>query len=100
MKLSSSDDTKYIRSGLKASLIMVPVFGIHYMLYIHPFDPLELCSLVSFFMQHFMNVIEALQGAIVATIFCFLNQEVRIELKSKRLLIYFQLDSYIDEKIF
>ncbi len=74
-KLSSSNDT-HIKSGLRASLFLVPVFGIQYVFYIVPFDPFESCATYLFVIHYVLIITEALQGAMVATIFCFFNKEV------------------------
>ncbi|CAG2160940.1 unnamed protein product [Oppiella nova] len=72
-KLRSSPD--HFRAGLRASLILLPVFGIQYTFYIADVDPFESCSTGVFVAKYIQIVIEALQGAIVTTIFCFLNGE-------------------------
>ena len=66
-KLSNSDD-KHIKSGLRASLFLVPVFGIQYVFYIVPFDPFESCSTFLFVIHYILIITEALQGAMVAII--------------------------------
>ncbi|KAH9409747.1 hypothetical protein TYRP_010758 [Tyrophagus putrescentiae] len=75
-KLSSSNDT-HIKSGLRASLFLVPVFGIQYVFYIVPFDPFESCATYLFVIHYVLIITEALQGAMVATIFCFFNKEIQ-----------------------
>ena len=79
-KLSSADsdnsNNNHIKSGVKASLFLVPVFGIQYVFYIVPFDPFESCLTVLFVIHYILIITEALQGAMVATIFCFFNREV------------------------
>lgn len=74
-KFSSTND-KHIRSGLRAFLFLVPVFGLQYAFYIVPFDPFESCATYLFVLHYALTITEALQGAIVATIFCFFNKEV------------------------
>jgi len=75
-KLSNSSD-KHIRSGVRASLFLVPVFGIQYVFYIVPFDPFESCSTYLFVIHYILIITEALQGAMVAIIFCFFNKEIQ-----------------------
>lgn len=78
-KLSSSEiDSTHVKSGVRASLFLVPVFGIQYVFYIVPFDPFESCSTFLFVIHYILIITEALQGAMVAIIFCFFNKEVTI----------------------
>ncbi|CAG2107845.1 unnamed protein product, partial [Medioppia subpectinata] len=78
-KLRSSPD--HFRAGLRASLILLPVFGIQYTFYIVDFDPFDSCTTGVFVIKYIQIVIEAIQGAIVTTIFCFLNGEVHTHVR-------------------
>ncbi|XP_054162186.1 corticotropin-releasing factor receptor 1-like [Oppia nitens] len=79
MKLRSSPD--HFRAGLRASLILLPVFGIQYTFYVVDVDPFNTCSTGMFVAKYIQTIIEALQGTIVTTIFCFLNGEVHSHIK-------------------
>ena len=74
-KLTASK-TSHLRAGVRKSLVLVPIFGMQYIFYIVPFDPFESCAIHLFVFHYMMIITEALQGAIVTTIFCFFNQEV------------------------
>ncbi|CAG2175338.1 unnamed protein product, partial [Oppiella nova] len=74
-KLRASPD--HFKAGLRASIVLLPIFGIQYTFYVVPIDPFESCGTGIFVARYVQIVIEALQGAIVSTIFCFLNGEVR-----------------------
>lgn len=82
-KLSSSNDDQHMRSSVRASLILVPVFGLQYIFYFVPFDPFESCTTFVFIGKYALLVTEASQGAIVAMIFCFFNKEIQHNIKSK-----------------
>lgn len=76
-KITSIDqDESQLREMVGKLFILMPVFGIHYLFYIVPFDPFESCSTVLFIIYYLLRIVEGLQGAIVTTIFCFLNKEV------------------------
>lgn len=76
MKINTLSDSAHLKMAVKKALLLVPVFGVQYFFYIVPFDPFETCSTVLFFTQYLLIVVEALQGAVVTTIFCFFNREV------------------------
>lgn len=77
-KLTTTNNTKQLRSSVCKSLLLVPVFGIHYIFYIVPFDPFESCATYQFIFHYVMIITEALQGSIVTAVFCLFNQEVRM----------------------
>ncbi|KPM12082.1 7 transmembrane receptor (Secretin family)-like protein 3 [Sarcoptes scabiei] len=74
-------NVQHLRSSVKRSFVLVPVFGIHYVFYIVPFDPFESCQTFLFILHYSMIIIEALQGTIVTTIFCFFNSEIRSNIR-------------------
>ncbi|OTF82369.1 hypothetical protein BLA29_007617 [Euroglyphus maynei] len=82
-KLTTSSNAKQLRSIVIKSLLLVPVFGIHYMFYIVPFDPFESCASYQFVFHYVMIITEALQGSIVSTVFCLFNQEIRTSIRRK-----------------
>lgn len=73
-KLRSSPD--HFRAGLRASLILLPIFGVQYLFYVVAVDPYQSCNNGLFAIRYLEIAVEALQGAIVTTIFCFINGEV------------------------
>jgi hypothetical protein len=75
-KLRTSPD--HFKAGLRASIVLLPIFGLQYTFYVVPIDPFDTCAVGTFVMRYIQIVIEALQGAIVSTIFCFLNGEVKL----------------------
>lgn len=76
-KLRASPD--HFKAGLRASIVLLPIFGIQYTFYIAHIDPFETCQTGVFVARYMQIVVESLQGAIVTTIFCFLNGEVRTD---------------------
>ncbi|KAH7642396.1 7 transmembrane receptor -like protein 3 [Dermatophagoides farinae] len=80
---TSNNMNHQLRSSVGKSLLLVPVFGIHYMFYIVPFDPFESCASYQFVFHYIMIITEALQGSIVTAVFCFFNQEIRESIKRK-----------------
>lgn len=73
-KLRSSP--AHFRTALRATLLLIPVFGIHYMFYVTRGRIMELCDSFSNFLFFLGVVIDCLQGTFVSIIFCFLNSEV------------------------
>ncbi|XP_027198602.2 calcitonin gene-related peptide type 1 receptor-like [Dermatophagoides pteronyssinus] len=82
-KLTTTNNTKQLRSSVCKSLLLVPVFGIHYIFYIVPFDPFESCATYQFIFHYVMIITEALQGSIVTAVFCLFNQEIHTSIKRK-----------------
>lgn len=74
-KLGSSP--QHFRTALKATLFLIPVFGIHYMFYMTRMKIKESCEPFQEFLFYLGIAIDCLQGAFVTTIFCLLNAEVR-----------------------
>lgn len=75
-KLRGSPD--HFRAGLRASIMLLPIFGIHYAFYIKQFNPFDSCEAILFIIFYVQIIFEGLQGTFVTTIFCFLNAEVII----------------------
>lgn len=73
-KLRSSPT--HFKTALRATLLLVPVFGIHYMFYVTRGRIMELCDSFSNFLFFLGVVIDCLQGTFVSIIFCFVNSEV------------------------
>ena len=81
LKLSASASHE-MRSAVRASIYLIPVFGFQYVFYIVPFDPFESCSVTLFCAHYAMIVTEALQGALVACIFAFFNSDVQENIRT------------------
>ncbi|CAG5126885.1 unnamed protein product, partial [Candidula unifasciata] len=73
-KLRQVPNVNENRKAAKATLILVPLFGLQFL--ILPVRP-ELDSVLYPFYLHFMSLVMSLQGTLVAIIFCFCNGEVK-----------------------
>ncbi|XP_055859662.1 calcitonin gene-related peptide type 1 receptor-like isoform X2 [Biomphalaria glabrata] len=79
-KLRQIPDASQSRMAAKAILILVPLFGLQFLLM--PVRP-EYGTVYFQIYQHFMSLITSLQGAMLSCIFCFFNGEVRSLLRRK-----------------
>ncbi|RWS26867.1 Calcitonin gene-related peptide type 1 receptor-like protein, partial [Leptotrombidium deliense] len=63
----------HIKVALKATIVLIPIFGVQFAFY--NFNPLltEKCDPFLNFLLHCGIVVDSLHGALVSTIFCFLN---------------------------
>ncbi|GFO14654.1 parathyroid hormone/parathyroid hormone-related peptide receptor [Plakobranchus ocellatus] len=69
------------RKLARSTLVLIPLFGVHYMVFIFlPKDVHPTTQLVQLYFEMFFN---SIQGFLVAVLFCFMNGEVRNELKKK-----------------
>ncbi|CAG5098041.1 Oidioi.mRNA.OKI2018_I69.XSR.g15344.t1.cds [Oikopleura dioica] len=76
----SSTAIQDIRKLAKATLVLVPLFGVHVLVsIIIPFK--RLSEYVEHFLRTTMLVIDSLSGVIVACCYCFLNDDVLSELR-------------------
>ncbi|XP_069114608.1 secretin receptor-like [Argopecten irradians] len=90
-KSQSAKRHKYRRLA-KATLVLIPLFGIHYIVFIGFPDQLEPeTEVVKLYFEMFFN---SFQGLVVAILFCFMNGEVQMELLKricrKRAYIHYQ----------
>ncbi|XP_005093780.3 calcitonin receptor [Aplysia californica] len=79
-KLRQIPDAPQSRKAAKATLILVPLFGLQFLTF--PVRPDEGSPLHDVYL-HFMALLMSLQGTLVAIIFCFCNGEVKSLLRRK-----------------
>ncbi|CAL1531756.1 unnamed protein product [Lymnaea stagnalis] len=79
-KLRQIPDVNQSRKAAKAILILVPLFGMQWLLF--PVRP-EQDSVLHDIYVHFAAVIISIQGTLVSIIFCFCNGEVRSLIRRK-----------------
>ncbi|MGH0133620.1 UNVERIFIED_CONTAM: hypothetical protein FKN15_028480 [Acipenser sinensis] len=60
----------------KSTLLLIPLFGVHYIVFISELTPIE-------YKIFFELAIGSFQGLVVAILYCFLNSEVQSEVKGK-----------------
>ncbi|RUS80722.1 hypothetical protein EGW08_011508 [Elysia chlorotica] len=73
-KLRQVPDAQQSRKAAKATLILVPLFGLQFLVF--PVRPAEDSPMHDVYL-HFMAVLMSMQGTLVSIIFCFCNGEVR-----------------------
>ena len=73
-KLRSSP--AHFRAALRATLFLVPVFGVHYVFYVTKGRMVETCDAFLNFLFYLSIAVDCLQGVLVAMTFCILNSEV------------------------
>ncbi|XP_022307206.2 secretin receptor-like isoform X2 [Crassostrea virginica] len=77
----NANETKKFRKLAKSTLVLIPLFGVHYVVFIGlPDSVSDEAELVKLYFEMFFN---SFQGFIVAMIFCFFNGEVQAEIKKK-----------------
>ncbi|KAL4222347.1 Parathyroid hormone/parathyroid hormone-related peptide receptor [Mactra antiquata] len=75
---SSARRNRYRRLA-KATLILIPLFGVHYIVFIWAPDKVSPeAEVIKLYFEMFFN---SFQGFFVAVLFCFFNQEVQMEIK-------------------
>ncbi|XP_022303718.2 corticotropin-releasing factor receptor 2-like isoform X2 [Crassostrea virginica] len=80
LRASNSLETKQLRKAVKATLLLLPLLGITYLLFIWP--PTDHQAVVE--AHKFINTfLQSFQGFFVALFYCFLNGEVKSVLKKK-----------------
>lgn len=75
-KLVFTKNRSFAKQGMKTALILVPIFGIQYVVHFVPIDPTQTCDPILLAILHSQIIIEGLQGTIVTLILCFLNKDV------------------------
>ncbi|ELU03692.1 hypothetical protein CAPTEDRAFT_34226, partial [Capitella teleta] len=68
------------RKMAKSTLVLIPLFGIHYMVFIW-IDPSRASDVVELVWLYFEMFFNSFQGVFIALLFCFFNGEVRAEVK-------------------
>ncbi|XP_067000384.2 secretin receptor [Anabrus simplex] len=86
MRSSVCDESKTYRRWAKSTLVLVPLFGVHYMVFLVPayysyIGVDEIVEVTWLFCDQFFA---SFQGFFVAVLYCFLNGEVRTELSKKK----------------
>ncbi|KAM9789352.1 vasoactive intestinal polypeptide receptor 2 [Neosynchiropus ocellatus] len=75
--MGGSDQSQYRRLA-KSTLLLIPLFGIHYVVFVSPSE-----SIAEVYKIFFDLALGSFQGLVVAILYCFLNSEVQGELKRK-----------------
>uniref|UniRef100_A0A3B3ZMG6 Glucagon receptor b n=1 Tax=Periophthalmus magnuspinnatus TaxID=409849 RepID=A0A3B3ZMG6_9GOBI len=85
LKLRASNQRGYPDYKLrlaKATLTLIPLFGIHELVFIFATDE-QTTGLLRYIKVFFTLFLSSFQGFIVAVLYCYANKEVRMELKRK-----------------
>ncbi|XP_061911894.1 glucagon receptor-like [Entelurus aequoreus] len=84
-KLRANNQSKYPGYKLrlaKATLTLIPLFGIHEVIFIFATDE-QTSGVLRYFKIFFTLFLNSFQGFLVAVLYCYSNKEVRTELKRK-----------------
>ncbi|XP_016897804.1 vasoactive intestinal polypeptide receptor 2 isoform X2 [Cynoglossus semilaevis] len=76
-EVGGNDQSQYRRLA-KSTLLLIPLFGIHYVVFVCLSE-----SMAEDYKIFFDLALGSFQGLVVAVLYCFLNSEVRCELKRK-----------------
>ncbi|XP_063780585.1 parathyroid hormone/parathyroid hormone-related peptide receptor [Pseudophryne corroboree] len=74
------DTRQQYRKLLKSTLVLMPLFGVHYIVFISlPYT--DVSEVVWHIQMHYEALLNSFQGFFVAIIYCFCNGEVQAEIK-------------------
>ncbi|XP_054851015.1 parathyroid hormone/parathyroid hormone-related peptide receptor-like [Eublepharis macularius] len=77
------DPRQQYRKLLKSTLVLMPLFGVHYVVFMAiPYT--DVSSILWQIQMHYEMLFNSLQGFFVAFIYCFCNGEVQTEIKKAR----------------
>ncbi|XP_061611570.1 glucagon receptor-like [Phyllopteryx taeniolatus] len=79
---NQSDYSGYKRRLAKATLTLIPLFGIHEVIFIFVTDE-QTTGVLRYCKVFFTLFLNSFQGFLVAVLYCYANKEVRMELKRK-----------------
>ncbi|CAM9270053.1 corticotropin-releasing factor receptor 1-like isoform X1 [Lethenteron reissneri] len=80
LRASTTSETIQYRKAVKATLVLLPLLGITYMLFfVNPGE--DDTSLIVFI--YFNSILQSLQGFFVSVFYCFLNGEVRSAVRKR-----------------
>ncbi|XP_069690155.1 secretin receptor-like [Periplaneta americana] len=81
LRASVCDETRTYRRWAKSTLVLVPLFGVHYTLFLGMSYSMGVHPGVELVWLFCDQLFASFQGFFVAVLYCFLNGEVRAELK-------------------
>lgn len=91
LRATNANEPSQYRKAVRATLILVPLFGLHFFLVIyHPQS--SNCEILEVY-SYFSHAMDGFQGMIVAIIFCYVNNEVLYLLKRSYQRYKLQRDS-------
>ncbi|KAF8795858.1 Calcitonin gene-related peptide type 1 like protein [Argiope bruennichi] len=65
----------FLRKAVRATLVLVPLFGLHFCIIIYRPPQSTRCDLLTAY-TYFSHAMDGLQGLLVSLIFCYMNGEV------------------------
>ncbi|XP_014836409.1 PREDICTED: parathyroid hormone/parathyroid hormone-related peptide receptor isoform X1 [Poecilia mexicana] len=74
------DTRQQYRKLLKSTLVLMPLFGVHYIIF-HAMPYTEVSGIPWLIQMHYEMLFNSFQGFLVAIIYCFCNGEVQAEIK-------------------
>ncbi|XP_014251305.1 vasoactive intestinal polypeptide receptor 2-like [Cimex lectularius] len=80
---SISEDSRRYRKWAKSTLVLIPLFGVHYALFSGMSFSIGKNELIEVIWLYCDQLFASFQGFFVAVLYCFMNNEVRTEIKKK-----------------
>ncbi|KAK2822540.1 hypothetical protein Q5P01_022605 [Channa striata] len=74
------DTRQQYRKLLKSTLVLIPLFGVHYIIF-HTMPDTKVFEVPWLIQMHYEMLFNSFQGFLVAIIYCFCNGEVQAEIK-------------------
>ncbi|XP_066600877.1 vasoactive intestinal polypeptide receptor 2-like [Prorops nasuta] len=81
LRSSVSEETQWYKKWARSTLVLVPLFGVHYAIFLGMTYSIGINETVEILWLFCDQTFASFQGCVVAILYCFTNAEVRSELK-------------------
>ncbi|XP_072028436.1 PDF receptor-like [Amphiura filiformis] len=83
LKESNSSEANQLKKALRAAIVLIPLLGITNLIWLMPVPPPTSKKINIILYNVVLLFLDSFQGFFVATVYCFLNQEVRLAITRK-----------------